>query len=196
MFEFLNQSKMKTLGLILLICVPLMPMAAQEPTGAGKDTTNKTLSKADLKKIELEKDYDSTLQLLADRNFVLEANFLSNLYGRRIYVNSNLNFIRVDSSYAVIQIGSNNGIGFNGVGGVTAEGNITRWKLITNEKNKTFYLSISVMTSIGIYDIDMNINADGSAVANLTGLQHGRLTYEGELVPGQESRVYKGSTTY
>jgi hypothetical protein len=134
--------------------------------------------------------------MIENRNFVLEANYLGNQRGNRIVVNSTFNFIRVDSIKAVIQVGSDTRLGYNGVGGITTEGEITGWKLDKNFKKKSFYLSMSVITNLGIYDIRMDVDASGNATAYLSGLQRGQLIYEGNLVPIEESRVYKGHPSY
>ena len=134
--------------------------------------------------------------MLEGKDFVLEADYLANKIGDRVPVTSSLNFISVDSSVSVLQIGRNTGIGFNGVGGVTAEGKITRYKLQTDTKRKSFYLSYSVTTAIGSYDINMSVGADGYASATLSGTTSGQLTYTGYLVPVENSSVYKGYNSY
>ena len=83
-------------------------------------------------------------------------------------------------------------MGANGVGGVTAKGKIVRWKVKKNEKNKTFNVSMGVSTPIGSYDVDFSISPTGNATAWLTGIYGGRLTFEGDLVPIEESGVYEG----
>jgi hypothetical protein len=176
-------------ALFLVIGIP-----AQE---IKKDSLSKKEIRA-LKKqkkdAELKILYDSTSQVLDNRQFVLEADFLDNLKGRRINVLSSLNFIQVDTTYSVIQIGSNNGIGYNGVGGITAEGKISNWKMEKNDKNKSIQVSMTVMTNIGIYDVFMDISADGDASAVISGLRPGRLRYDGKIVPLDESSVFKGHT--
>jgi hypothetical protein len=103
-----------------------------------------------------------------------------------------LNFIRVDSIIAVLQTGSNNNLGYNGVGGVTAEGKINSWKLERNYKNLNFYLQFSVLTSIGYYQVSMKIDADNNAVATISGLTRGKLIYDGHLEIFNNSRIYEG----
>lgn len=153
---------------------------------------NSGLTRKQKKEAELEKAYQLTKQMLENKNFVLESDFLENRYGYRVPVVSNLNFISVDSTQAIIQIGSNSRIGPNGVGGVTAKGNITQWDLKVNEKQKTFTLRINVMTTIGIYDVFFDIMASGQSRALLTGLSSGRLTFDGRLVQPGESSIYVG----
>ncbi len=148
------------------------------------------------KKERIEKQYKTTEHILENREFVLEANFLGNRYGQRIPVTSTLNFIMVDSTDAVIQIGSQSGVGYNGVGGITTEGQVTDFELNKNDKKNNFSLSMNVMTNLGIYDIFMNISADGHASARISGLRGGQLTYTGVIVPENQSYVYQGTSTY
>lgn len=149
-------------------------------------------TKKEKRKARLEKEYQLTRDMLLNRDFVLEANFLQDRYGHRVPVSAGLNFVAVDSTEAIIQIGSNYSLGANGVGGVTAKGNITQWELKENKKKNTFNLRISVMTAIGIYDVALSISPYGKATANLTGLSAGMLTFDGDMVPWEESIVYVG----
>ena len=130
--------------------------------------------------------------MIQNKDFVLEANYLRDHYGNSVLVSSTINFVSIDSTTAVIQIGSNWGLGQNGVGGITAKRNISNWKLKENEKNESFYASATVMTPIGIYDLHFNINASGYSTVRLTGLTRGQLTFEGQVVPYSQSRVYEG----
>lgn len=153
---------------------------------------NSVLTKKERRKAELEKNFQLTKQMLENKDFVLETNFLQDRYGFRVQVVPMINFVSVDSTKAVIQIGSNWRVGPNGVGGVTAKGEITKWELTENDKNKTFTLRINVMTSIGIYDLFFDIGASGQSTALLTGLSSGRLTFDGNLVPHAKSSVFVG----
>jgi hypothetical protein len=152
--------------------------------------------KKEAKLVKLQQDYMNTGHLLDSMRFVLEANYLDNMRGNRVFVPSSLNFIKIDSTKAVIQIGSNAGMGSNGVGGVTAEGSITKWKLNRNEKRKSFNIAMNIMTNIGAYDIFMDISASGNASATLSGIRYGRLMYEGNIVSLKKSRIFKGTNSY
>ncbi|MGD9558085.1 MAG: DUF4251 domain-containing protein [Mangrovibacterium sp.] len=150
------------------------------------------LSKKERRKAEAAKAYEQTKSMLQNKDFVLESDFLQDKYGNRVVVSPMINFVAVDSSVAVIQIGSNRGLGYNGVGGVTAKGTITEWKLKEDVKHNSFTLSMNVMTSIGMYDLHFIIGSSGNATARLTGLRPGQLTFAGDLVPIGESIVYEG----
>lgn len=187
---------MKQIAIIFIHLFILGSVLAGTLNSGAKDTSlNDDKEKTD-KKAELEKKFRQMEQILEKKTYVLEADYLSNQYGSRIPVTSTLNFIKVDSTESVIQIGSNSGVGYNGVGGVTAEGNITKYELKTNEKKKTFFIQMTVMTSIGTYDVHMSVTPNGYANATLSGLRRGRLNYSGSIVPLQATRTFEGTTSY
>ncbi|PIF05263.1 MAG: hypothetical protein CSA36_07630 [Draconibacterium sp.] len=158
-------------------------------TGSVQD---KKSTRKEKRKAEQQRQYVLTKRMLEDRNFVLETNFLDNRYGDRFNVSPTINFIKIDNNQAVIQIGSDHGMGANGVGGVTAKGNITKWDVKENPKSQTFQASILVSTPIGIYDLNFNICPNGLTSARLTGNYSGSLTFNGRLIPVDESIVYEG----
>lgn len=133
--------------------------------------------------------------LLNAKSFVLEADYLQNKYGDRVPVVSSLNFIKVDESNGVLQTGSNSGMGYNNVGGVTAEGTIGAWKIYKDFKKLSYTLQFSLLTNIGHYDISMTVTSDNHASATITGLWPGSLTWEGHLKTVNNSRVFKGQDT-
>jgi hypothetical protein len=130
--------------------------------------------------------------MLKSKNFVLVADFLENPYGNRTPVLSDLNFIKVDSTTAVLQTGFMNRYGLNGVGGTTAEGSIRGFKMVKNLKNKSFYLRFTVVTDIGIYDVSMTVYADNIAKATITGLTPGELRYDGHIRAINNTGIFKG----
>jgi hypothetical protein len=158
----------------------------------GEEESSSVIKK-EKRKAEADKEYRLTKQMLDNKDFVLESDFLQDRYGNRVFVNSTINFVAVDSVIAVIQIGSDRRLGPNGVGGVTAKGRISRWEL-KEDKRHNFTLSMNVMTAIGIYDLHLSVSPSGRATARLTGLRSGNLTFDGDLVPIEESNVYEGQS--
>lgn len=173
-----------------LVIIFVLAVFANSTFAGGQ---NDNLSKKEKKKAEAENEYRMTKQMLENKNFVLESDFLQDRYGNRVFVNSTINFVAVDSAMAVIQVGSDRRIGPNGVGGVTAKGRISKWEL-KEDKRHNFTLSMNVMTTIGIYDLHFSISPSGRASARLTGLRAGNLTFDGYLVPIEESKVYEGQS--
>lgn len=161
---------------------------------------DETLSRKEKKKQERmardEQKYIRTGELLDSMKFVLEADYLDNQRGNRVIVPNTLNFIMVDSTNAVLQIGRNSGIGRNGVGGTTAEGIISKYEVSKNEKRKTYDVRMNVNTNIGNYDVFMMVAADGSARATLSGLYPGKLVWDGDIVSLEETITFQGRTSY
>ena len=171
-------------------------MAGAFSAQAQEEKRSKKEKKKIERKAEIDKMYARTANLLDNMQFVLEAQYLNNQRGSRVIVPTSLNFIKVDSSDVVLQIGRNTGMGSNGVGGTTAEGRISRYEVTKNEKKKTFDVVMNVLTNIGSYDVFMNVTSDGRARATISGIYPGKLTYEGDIVSLDDTRTYQGRTLY
>lgn len=152
--------------------------------------------KKEARKAQMNRNFYILDTLLNKRYFVLEADYLENRYGQREPVTPNLNFIKVEGDRGVLQTGSNSGLGYNGVGGVTAEGTIDGWEMSKDTKNLSYSLRFGVLTNIGHYDVLMNISADTRATATITGLWPGKLIWSGHLNTLDRSRVFKGQDTH
>lgn len=148
------------------------------------------------RKEEEEKQKKIVEYLLDNKRFVLEANYLAGTTGARIPVNSNINFIRVDSAQVVIQLANGWGMGYNGLGGITVDGNITKYDLKKKENKRglSYTLTLHVMSSLGLYDVIFWITQSGYTDATISGNTAGRLTYSGKIMPIEKSRTYKGSS--
>lgn len=176
-----------------IIFLILMTLAATGIFGQG-DKNNSSDIKNSKENIDDKNQYQSFKDMIENRDFVLEADYLRDRHGNRFFVSNTINFVAIDSTTAIIQVGSNSRIGPNGVGGVTAKGKITSWKLTEDLKNESFNLYATVMTSIGIYDLQFSINTSGYSTALLTGLTMGELTFEGSVEPYSDSSVYEGTS--
>jgi hypothetical protein len=161
-------------------------------TGFSQDVKLTKQEQKELRKAKNNYDFLVLDSMLQSRSFVLEADYLENQYGYRRPVLSNLNFIMVDSSNVVLQTGSNRLSGSNGVGGATAEGNVRDLNIVKNPKNHSFWLRFTVVTNIGVYDVDMTIYSNRLAKATISGLTRGKLVYDGRVQALYDSQVYKG----
>jgi hypothetical protein len=107
-----------------------------------------------------------------------------------------VNFIAVDSSNAVIQTGNPHTMGFNGLGGITADGRITNYTLDVNEKKRSFRLKMSMTAAIGMYDVEMFVDGSGNARATIFGLRGRGITWSGNIVPTPESIIFEGTESF
>ena len=151
--------------------------------------------KKEVRKAQLAANFQILDSLLQAKSFVLEADYLQDKYGNLAIVTSNLNFIRVDNSTGVLQTGSNYGMGYNGVGGVTAEGNVSGWKVTKDVKRYNYTLNFNLLTNLGTFEIFMTVSADNNAAATISGSGPGKLTWRGHLATVNNSRVFKGQNT-
>ena len=146
---------------------------------------------------EREQNIKMTSTMVKLQRFVLEADYLSNKYGVRVPVDRSINFVMVDSLDATLQVGSAFSAGYNGVGGETISGHITKYDYNMTGRNKdTYSIRMVFLSPVGVYDITMMINPEGYADASLRGNWSGQLNYHGRLVPLGLSKVYKGQTRY
>jgi ABC-type microcin C transport system duplicated ATPase subunit YejF len=189
---------MKKIMVIILTSVVALNAYSQVENQVDSKTTKKLTKaqKMEQRRIEAEETAKLVDWMVENRQFVLEANYLSNQYGERQIVSSNINFIAVDSSKITIQLASLTGIGgANGMGGVTADGTISQFRVEKVGKDRKGYsIRIMAMTHIGSYDITFFITQGGNADATITGTTRGKLNYHGTLVPLAVSKVYKGMT--
>jgi hypothetical protein len=190
-------SKAKTMRWICFLIMSLLlsgGLFAQDQKMIKETKKEASQRKKEEKKAKIESQYKLTENLLEGKNFVLEAHFLKFRSGDRVNVSSTLNFISIDSLSAVIQVGSMQRVGYNGVGGVTVQGRISNWKLEKDDNRKDFYLTLSIQGNIDIYDVSVNIDYAGYAYATLNGINSGKLTFEGNMVSKEETVIFKGQT--
>jgi hypothetical protein len=174
-------------GMVLTIGLCLI---STNSYGSGSRQTKKERKEA--RRAELLVNFQILDSLLENKSFVITADYLENGYGDRVVVPNLLNFIKVDSENAVLQTGSNYSIGYNGLGGSTAEGTIDRWQVTRNFKSLSYYVSFTVVTDIGIYDVFLDLSADTYARATITGLSMGKLIYGGHLETIGNAGIFKG----
>lgn len=164
--------------------------------GNSQDTKLSRQERKEVRKAQMAANFNILDSLLSAKSFVLEADFLQNKYGYRIPVTQYLNFVKVDVSNGILQTGSNLGVGYNGVGGVTAEGSIGSWKINKDYKRFNFSLQFNLSTNLGNFDIFLIVTSDNYATATITGLGPGKLTWEGHLETINNSGVFKGQNTF
>ena len=189
--------EMKSILTLLIVFVFVLGAYSQDET--------QQLSKKELKKLqkeqkkadqaaEEERMAEVTYFMVHQQQFVLEADYLSDKYGQRVAVTPTINFVLVDSLVGIVQFGSAEQIGYNGVGGLTVDGRVTKYEYqVVGKKEDSYSIRMILMASIGTYDITLMVNSQGFADATIRGNWSGQLNYHGKLVPLALSRVYKGT---
>lgn len=183
---------------VLLFWMSLVVLStyAQEENSVDSKTTKKLTREQRIEQRKLEEAASAKMVdwMVNNRKFVLEADYLSNQTGYRVMVSNRINFIAIDSNKITIQLASVSGIGgANGMGGVTAEGTITKFDVKKTGRSGNMYsIQILTITHIGSYDIFLTVSPDGNADASLGGTWSGKLNYHGYLVPLNKSKIFKG----
>jgi hypothetical protein len=172
----------------IFLCITLI--------GNSQDAKLTRQEKKAVKETQMAINYYVMDSVITSKGFVLEADLLRNQNGDNIVVTPSLNFIKVDKTAGILQTGSNTAIGYNGVGGVTAEGSLGRWEVSRNPKKLSFTVQFSLLTNIGNYDVLMTVTAANQATATITGSGAGKLTWQGHLRALNNTRVFKGQNTY
>lgn len=191
----------KLLGLILSVTIVSVAFCQEDPYSEPVMSAKEQRQLAKEKKIA-EKEAEEALMLemlseiISSRRFVLEADYVSGNSGVRQPVSSNLNFILVDSLEATLQLGSPWGLGYNGVGGITIDGDVNKFE-ITERKTKrgtTYNITMYVSSAMGTYDVQFWISTNGNAEATVRGNYSGSVTYSGRVKALKQSKIYKGSS--
>lgn len=188
---------MKSFITFLLAFVFVLGVFSQEETQQLSQKEIKRLQKEQkkaAKAAEEERMAEVTRYMVNQQQFALEADYLSDKYGQRVPVTPTINFVMIDSLVGTVQFGDAMAVGYNGVGGVTVDGKVTKYEYSAIGKKKDSYsVRLILMSSIGTYDITLMVNSQGYADAQIRGNWSGQLNYHGKLVPLTLSRVYKGT---
>lgn len=135
--------------------------------------------------------------LIQSKRWVFQATRLFGPSGQFFSVTPDLNFVAVYDDKIILQFGFQGVIGWNGVGGVTAEGFLRDFKFDPGKNQKQ---AMSVSSHIqpkfggGSPYFTMTIGNDGSAEITVT-LNNGQmLRMGGQIYTPDESSVYKGQT--
>lgn len=134
------------------------------------------------------------VQALKENKFVVEADRLIFKQGDVAYVNSNTNFIKVDGEKGTVQVAFNNTpfAGPNGIGGITVDGRVSGIKVKESKRGIVTY-SFNVQGSGISAQVFLTLNrGNNQATVNVSPNFNSRnLTLSGELVPLEESTIFK-----
>lgn len=176
---------------------------------ASKRQQNMQTWKQDMQKFSAKIKQEHKLNELADslasiqaiaamrnQDFVLQIDNVTFNNGNTVYVNSNINFLSVKGDRAVVQISpSNFAPGPNGLGGVTVDGIISGYQIMTDKKgrvNLTYNVSgIGLNAQIEVYIVPGSSSAQATVYPNFNS---NTLWISGTVVPYENADVMEGSS--
>lgn len=184
---------MKNLALIIGVLAVSINLMAQEVSNEDWKQMSRQERKEYRMKTQKE-NHQNTMILLASRAWVLEADQIQDRSGESAIVEPGLNFVGVAGDQSTVQLGSSGEIGWNGLGGITLDGQVRTYDLRENKKEATganVKLEVSGSYS-GHISLSIQVSPDGTAQATVTDNFGERITYRGRIVPIAESRAFKG----
>ncbi|NPD45672.1 MULTISPECIES: DUF4251 domain-containing protein [unclassified Lentimicrobium] len=135
-------------------------------------------------------------QWVLDTTFVLEAQRVTNKIGEVFQLNSTINFVYVNNGKATIQLGFDQLVGWNGVGGMTISGRITKYEIEDEKKNKPIFIRMSIQGSTGMQDLTIWISSNGNGEATIVDMRGNRIQFSGDIVSVDKTRTFKGMELY
>jgi hypothetical protein len=150
-------------------------------TGFSQDSKSERNARKDAKEALLVANYKALGASLAKKKFVLEMEYILVGSGNSKKMNQMLNYIMVDSSKCYWQSDSQDIPTdlFRKVSKV--EGSIDGWKLIKDDKHKSFFLEFKMFTDNGLFYVTASIHSDKTVSGNINGTRD-RFTYSGRIV--------------
>lgn len=157
--------------------------------------------RAEARAIELHQDsvaYGAALAALKEGSWVLEANNLNFSNGVMRFVSSSTNYVSCDGGEGVIQTAySNFTYSPNGLGGVTVQGDVSGVQMSV-DKDGNVYCNFSIQGSAVSATVSLTLTAgtnQASATVN-PNFSGQSLTFDGYLVPYDQSTVFQGMTQW
>lgn len=190
------------LTIVLIFCIGMCAYA--ELSAEGLKKAEKEAAEAKKMKKEKDKqlqelrdsiDFHNAKVGLNEQNFVLEAERITFKDGTTIHTQSNTNFISVTEGKAMVQLAFPSGrMGFNGLGGITVQGNASNIKYKTDKRGNVI-MSLSVMgTAISATITITLMKGSNQAIATVSpNFNSETLTVYGVLIPNQFSSVFKAT---
>lgn len=177
---------MKTSYLILLILFLPFTMNGQSENMTKKE-------KKEQKAKENEEKLKVFYKILKSQQFVVEADQVYGDEGSIFNVIPTVNYFAVDSTYSTVQLSFTGVIGWNGVGGVTVDGNIDKYDLKEFKSGKPITLVGSINGRVGgNLQFTMYVYSSGQANVTVNGNWGNSITFQGRLFTLADSKVYKG----
>lgn len=185
---------MKRLIMLLALVLVIGGALAQE-TKEDRRAAKKA-RKAEKERIALENTEQLRL-ICATKMWVLEANTLYGRSGASFMLTPNINFVGFDGEFSSIQLSFNDLVGWNGVGGVTLDGKISKMEIKSKEGKPGFTINASVQNrGGGLVTMTFRVSSDGNTRVDMNGSWGEKLGFQGYIVPLSQTSVYKGTPSF
>lgn len=186
---------------VLLLCMSLVALGAysqkESNTESRKTTTIDHQQKNELKKAEKESERKRIEEMIINRQFILEVNFMSDQSGNLLNtaellnVSSSRNYIAINLNKIVLQLETNNYQTSNWpFNNFPLNGTFSQYEMQKLVKTSEGYvLKFHTDGRIGTYDITFNVLANGKTDLKMEANNGVTLHLRGVLVPLNKSRI-------
>lgn len=187
--------KLIAMATILLLGVMTNGIYAQETKAerkAARDAKRAQMKAEEAAEAQI--SYEDAVAALKSHQFVMEADQVQFRTGQTAFVNSNTNFVLVNEQRGTVQVAFNTVYpGPNGIGGVTVDGSVSDIEMNT-DKHGNVYCNFSIQ-GIGISAqifLTLNNGGNNATVTISPNFNNNNMTLTGNLVPLEQSNIYKG----
>lgn len=182
--------KVLIIGLVILMANPIY--AQDDLTRKEKRKIRKELRKQEKAKLNKERK-EAIYELAEDGSFVVELYNVSQNNRVMHQVLREINFIKFEGDRFILQTGNPAGIGYNGLGGITIEGDVLKYEVEKRKDNKPVSIRAEIMSPItGHSVINVDLHTDGSGYARFRDNWGNRLAMMGDLASVDSSGTYEG----
>ena len=161
---------------------------------------NKKLSRKEKKELKKQKQAEqkkAILELLESKTWVIEAHTVFDRYNQSYQINPTINFVGINGEEGALQLGFDGLIGWNGVGGVTIDGSVTKYEIKEGKESGSPSVNLRFQgRGVGSATINITVNSSGQANARVSGDFGDRITFSGMIKSIEESAVYKGQSLF
>lgn len=181
---------------ILIFCISFFLINFSSTIAQEKEKLSRK-EKKELKKQQQIEQKKALLDLLVGKAWVIEAHTVFDRYNQSYQLNPSINFVGIKGDEGALQLGFDGLIGWNGVGGVTIDGVITKYEIKEGKSNSSPTVNLRFQgRGIGSANINITVNSSGQATARVSGDFGDRITFSGMLRSIEESSVYKGQSLF
>lgn len=141
---------------------------------------------------EAAKKFELMKAMVSSGRFVIEADRFTNRWGNEYSVQSELNYILVDSINSAIQTGLRSSSAENGIGGSSVNGEVRNYTVKLIAKRNSFNIKYDLYERVGSNSITILVSSSGYASAIVRDNFGSSTRFYGRLVPLHECYIYKG----
>ncbi len=137
-------------------------------------------------------------KLLKEKYFVFQADFLIGAHGESFVLSPDINFMSVNGNKVILQFGSNEAIGWNGVGGITVRGTLSNYQVHLGNKKNNLSLSTNLnLIGPGIPPgISLNVSDDGTAQLLVQPAGGNPFVVYGQIVSPKKANIFVGQSLF